>query len=96
MNDQPQTSAREPLLRLTGITKAFPGVLALAGVDLELNAGEIHALAGENGSGKSTLMKILYGALQPDAGRIEIDGPARRLGPRRPHSSTASSRSARS
>lgn len=63
-----------PLLALRGIRKEFPGVLALDGVSLELRAGEIHALAGENGSGKSTLVKIAYGALQPDAGTIEIDG----------------------
>ena len=63
-----------PLVRMTGISKAFTGVLALDGVDLELLPGEIHALAGENGSGKSTLVKILYGGLQADAGRIEIDG----------------------
>jgi ABC-type sugar transport system ATPase subunit len=59
---------------MTGISKAFTGVVALDGVDFELLAGEIHALAGENGSGKSTLVKILYGGLQPDVGRIEIDG----------------------
>lgn len=59
---------------MRGIRKQFPGVLALDGVDLDLFAGEIHALAGENGSGKSTLAKILYGAHLPDAGTVEIDG----------------------
>ena len=59
---------------MRGIRKGFPGVLALDDVDFELEAGEIHALAGENGSGKSTLVKILYGALSPDAGEVEIDG----------------------
>jgi ABC-type sugar transport system ATPase subunit len=53
-----------PLVRMRGLTKSFPGVLALDGVDVELEPGEVHALAGENGSGKSTLVKILYGALQ--------------------------------
>ena len=86
-----------PLVRMTGISKAFTGVLALDGVDLELLPGEIHALAGENGSGKSTLVKILYGALQADAGRIEIDGRARLvLRPRTRDRARASSRSARS
>jgi ABC-type sugar transport system ATPase subunit len=59
---------------MRGIRKEFPGVLALDDVNLELFAGEIHALAGENGSGKSTLVKILYGALSPDAGTVEVDG----------------------
>ena len=63
-----------PLLRLTGITKRFPGVVALDGVDLALEAGVVHALTGENGSGKSTLARIASGALAPDAGRMEIDG----------------------
>ena len=63
-----------PIVRMRGIRKEFPGVLALDDVDFELAAGEIHALAGENGSGKSTLVKILYGALSPDAGTVEIDG----------------------
>jgi ribose transport system ATP-binding protein len=62
---------------MRGIQKEFPGVRALDGVDFDLQPGEIHALAGENGSGKSTLMKILYGALAPDNGTVEIDGEAR-------------------
>ena len=65
---------RPPLVRMTGITKRYPGVLALDGVDLDLCAGEVHALTGENGSGKSTLAKILYGATGADHGTIEIDG----------------------
>jgi len=63
------------LLRLTSITKIFPGVRALDGVDFTLDAGEIHCLVGENGSGKSTLIKIIAGVEQHDpGGRIEIDG----------------------
>ena len=54
--------------------EAVPGVVALDDVDLEVRAGEIHAIAGENGSGKSTLVKIAYGALQPDEGSIESTG----------------------
>ena len=67
-------SAGKTIVRMRGITKRFPGVVALSAVDLELHAGEVHALVGENGSGKSTLCKCLYGALQPDGGMIEIDG----------------------
>lgn len=67
----------DTILRLSHITKSFPGVKALSDIDLEIARGEIHALLGENGAGKSTLMKILCGIHQPDAGTIEIDGTAR-------------------
>ncbi len=62
----------QPVLRLEGIVKTFPGVRALDGVDLEVRPGEVHALMGENGAGKSTLMKVLGGILQPNEGRIYI------------------------
>ncbi len=63
-----------PMLRMTGIRKAFPGVQALAGIDFDTQAGEVHALVGENGAGKSTLMHILAGVHRPDAGRIAFNG----------------------
>jgi ribose transport system ATP-binding protein len=63
-----------PLLRMRGIEKAYPGVRALRGVDLELRAGEVLALVGENGAGKSTLIKILGGAVASDAGSIHVNG----------------------
>ena len=62
------------LLQMRGITKRFPGVVALQDVSLELRAGEVLALMGENGAGKSTLMKILGGAYPPDEGELLIDG----------------------
>jgi ribose transport system ATP-binding protein len=64
----------EPLLRMSGISKSFPGVRALDRVDLDLNASEVHALAGENGAGKSTLMKILAGVYRADEGEIWLRG----------------------
>jgi general nucleoside transport system ATP-binding protein len=65
-----------PRLALQGITKAYPAVLANDAVSLAVQPGEIHAVLGENGAGKSTLMKIIYGAVQPDAGSIVFDGQA--------------------
>lgn len=64
----------DPILRMRGISKSFPGVKALDDVDLELYAGEVLALVGENGAGKSTLLKILSGAYLRDEGLIEFDG----------------------
>ena len=74
-----------PRLEMRGISKTFPGVKALNGVQLKAWGGEVHALMGENGAGKSTLMKILSGAYQADPGGeilidgqpVAIDGPAR-------------------
>jgi ABC-type sugar transport system ATPase subunit len=80
MSDAQQACENTPrLLRMTGVEKSFPGVQALKAVDLELASGEVLALLGENGAGKSTLIKILGGALAPDAGRIEIDGVVRAI-----------------
>ena len=62
------------LLRMTGISKSFPGVQALDDVHLDVEAGTVHALMGENGAGKSTLMKVLAGIYRADAGTIELDG----------------------
>ncbi len=62
------------LLSMHGIRKRFGGVQALNGVNLDVRAGEVHALVGENGAGKSTLMHILAGVHQPDEGRIDLDG----------------------
>jgi general nucleoside transport system ATP-binding protein len=67
-----------PLVALRNITRRFGRLIANDDVSLDLAPGEIHALVGENGAGKTTLMRILYGLLQPDTGRIELEGrPAR-------------------
>ncbi|MFF4528899.1 sugar ABC transporter ATP-binding protein [Streptomyces sp. NPDC001407] len=73
VEDDSPAGGRE-LLRVEGVTKSFPGVRALDGVDLSLRAGEVHVLLGENGAGKSTLIKMLSGAHRPDGGRILVDG----------------------
>ena len=62
------------LLAAAGLSKAFPGVRALDGVDFDLRRGEVHVLLGENGAGKSTLIKMLSGAYHPDEGRVLVDG----------------------
>ncbi|MEV7194691.1 sugar ABC transporter ATP-binding protein [Streptomyces sp. NPDC093510] len=67
-------ASEPPLLTMSGITKSFPGVRALDGVDLQVQAGEVHCLLGQNGAGKSTLIKVLAGAHQPDGGEITWRG----------------------
>ena len=86
MSGQPSTSL-VPRLQLTGITKAYPGVIANSAVSLTVKPGEIHAVLGENGAGKSTLMKIIYGAVKPDAGSVAIDG--QNVAVRNPHEARA-------
>ncbi|MBU0611414.1 MAG: ATP-binding cassette domain-containing protein, partial [Armatimonadetes bacterium] len=71
-----------PLLHMSAIAKRFGPTVALQGVDLSLQAGEVHALVGENGAGKSTLMKVLSGALPPDSGTMLLAGEPYR--PRHP------------
>ncbi|MGW2344053.1 sugar ABC transporter ATP-binding protein [Streptomyces sp. NPDC001661] len=72
-------SSSEELLRIEGIRKTFPGVVALDSVDFDLRRGEVHVLLGENGAGKSTLIKMLSGAYTPDEGRITVGGEQVRI-----------------
>ena len=73
-NPPAATSPQTPAVELVGISKSFPGVRANDDISLALRRGEVHCLLGENGAGKSTLMGILAGMVQPDAGRISVDG----------------------
>jgi ABC-type uncharacterized transport system ATPase subunit len=82
----PATDGQAPAVKLVGVTKAFPGVLANDRISLAVRRGEVHCLLGENGAGKSTLMNILSGMLRPDSGqvllegrRVEIDSPKRAI-----------------
>lgn len=75
-------SPESGLLRIRGLTKTFPGVVALDGVDLTLEAGEVHALLGENGAGKSTLIKVLTGAYTREVGTVDFNG--REIAPKTP------------
>jgi ABC-type sugar transport system ATPase subunit len=67
-------NSSSPILAARGVTKSFPGVRALGGVDFDVRPGEVHALCGENGAGKSTLMRVLSGAFRPDSGEIIFKG----------------------
>jgi simple sugar transport system ATP-binding protein len=78
--DEPVSA--QPLLEARGLSKRFPGVIALDAVDLTLGRGEVHALLGENGAGKSTLIKVLTGAYPRDAGVVEFEG--QRVDPKTP------------
>ena len=73
------TLSEEPLLAMRGITKIFPGVVALDAVDFDLQGGEVHVLFGENGAGKSTLINIITGALRPTRGDLRLEGRSLQL-----------------
>jgi ABC-type sugar transport system ATPase subunit len=75
-----------PLIQIRSVSKRYPGVIALDGVDLDIPAGRVLGLVGKNGAGKSTLIKVLGGAVSPDEGEVHIDG--RHVAIRNPHHST--------
>ena len=77
----------EPLLKLEGLRKAYPGVVANDNVSFQIAPGEVHALLGENGAGKSTLVKMIYGLVRPDAGRMSFNGQP--FEPATPHAARA-------
>jgi ABC-type sugar transport system ATPase subunit len=94
MNDESQIpsnavgttgSSFEPVLVARGISKSFPGVIALNDVDFEIRSGEVNALVGENGAGKSTLIKIMAGYYAPDRGEVLINGKHLRADPASAH-----------
>ena len=64
----------QPFIELKGVSKIFPGVIAIDNIDLDVYPGEILGLVGENGAGKSTLIKLLTGAHKHDIGQILVDG----------------------
>ncbi len=64
----------DTLLSISGLTKAYPGVIANEDVSFDIRRGEVHALLGENGAGKSTLVKMIYGLVKPDTGRMTLNG----------------------
>ena len=77
----------KPLLFVDGLTKTYPGVTANDDVSFSVAPGEVHALLGENGAGKSTLVKMVYGLVRPDSGRMEFDGEP--FDPSTPHAARA-------
>jgi ABC-type sugar transport system ATPase subunit len=82
-----EAAGRTPFLRMEGITKRYPGVLAVDAVDLDFDAGAVVGLVGKNGAGKSTLIKVMAGALRPDSGTVTVDGSIRDF--HHPHEATA-------
>lgn len=74
MTDDRLSTAGEDLLTISGLTKAYPGVVANDQVSFSIRPGEVHALLGENGAGKSTLVKMIYGLVKPDAGQMTLKG----------------------
>ena len=91
--------AGTPRFEMRGIRKTFGATVAVDGVDVSVFPGEVCAIVGQNGAGKSTLMAILSGALQPDAGRMSLDGrpyhPAHPLDARRAGTSARPGRRSR-
>ncbi|MEM6588169.1 MAG: ABC transporter ATP-binding protein [Pseudomonadota bacterium] len=77
----------DTLLTISGLTKAYPGVIANADVSFAIRPGEVHALLGENGAGKSTLVKMIYGLVRPDSGGMTMNGRA--FAPSRPRAARA-------
>lgn len=74
MSSKTEVGTQEPVVRLRDVSKEFPGVLAVDGVDLDIMPGEVHVVAGENGAGKSTLMKLLSQVERPSRGTVELSG----------------------
>ena len=72
--ETPSRNSTDVLLEATGITKSFPGVRALDGVNITVRRGRLNALLGENGAGKSTMMNILAGVFPPDSGTVTLEG----------------------
>ncbi|TNF20267.1 MAG: ABC transporter ATP-binding protein [Rhodobacteraceae bacterium] len=79
---------KDTLLEIKGLTKAYPGVVANSDVSFRIGKGEVHALLGENGAGKSTLVKMIYGLVKPDSGRMALNGAD--YAPADPHAARAS------